>query len=155
MVCTICSSQCLCMPSFLHQPTPPTPTPPLCIPSPSLFQHLCWVHARASDKALCVPSLGNLPRFSSCLPAPPSWKPHNCLPLSPTILLQPVRSPRGQQTQPGPERNTLKLLNPHLPRKGGALGRRWIHHVWTHREQPLHIMITHFATLVQDIKVNS
>lgn len=147
MVCTICSSQCLCMPSLLHQPTPPPTPPPLCIPSPSLFQHLCWVRARASDKALCVPSLGNLPRFSSCLPAPPSWKPHNCLPLSPTILLQAVRSPKGQQTQPGPVRNTLKLLNHHLPKKGGALSRRLIHsHVWTHREQPLHIVITHFAT---------
>lgn len=70
--------------------------PPLfCIPSPSLFQHLCWVHARASDKALCVPSLGNLPRFSSWLPAPPSWKPHNCLPFSctPQSLSNPGRFP--------------------------------------------------------------
>lgn len=90
MVHPICSSRCVYMPSFLD-----CPTPFFCIPSASLFQHLCWVHARASDKALCVPCLGNLPRFSSWLPAPPSWKPHNCLPFScsPQSLFQPGRSP--------------------------------------------------------------
>lgn len=40
----------------------------------SLFQHLCWEHAWASDKAASVSSLGTLPRFTSWLPAPPSWK---------------------------------------------------------------------------------
>lgn len=91
IVHTICSSGCVCMPSFLDCPTPP---PFFLYPLPSLFQHLCWVHARASDKALCVPSFGNLPCFSSWLPAPPSWKPHNFLPFSPTIPLRPLKASR-------------------------------------------------------------
>lgn len=53
--------------SFLDRPTPL-----FCIPSPSLFQHLCWVHAQASDKALCVPNPGNPPHFS-----PSGFLPHH------------------------------------------------------------------------------
>lgn len=118
----ICSSRCACTPSFLDCP----PTSPLFyIPSPSLFQHLCWVHARASDKALCVPSLGNLPCFSSWLPAPPSWKPHNCLPFSPTLrdpasstrLVQFAPTPPRPADAPGSKQNTLKLLDPHSPKE--------------------------------------
>ncbi len=150
MVCTICSSRCVYMPSFLDWPTPL-----FCIPSSSVFQHLCWVQARASDKALCVPSLGDLPCFSSWLLAPPSWKPHNCLPFSSTIPLQPDRSPKGQQTHPGPDRNTLKPLDPHLSRKGETLslckvlGRRWRQ---SQGEQPLHNAISHFAASGHEIK---
>lgn len=71
-----------CAHAFLFLDCPP---PLFCIPSPNLLQHLCWVHAQASDKALCVPSLGNQPCFSLWLRSLPSWKPHNCLPISPTV----------------------------------------------------------------------
>lgn len=156
MIQPICSFRCVCTPFFLDCPTPP-PFFFFCIPSPTHFQHLCWVHARASDKALCVPSLGNLPCFSSWLPAPPSWKPHNCLPFSRTLqsLSKPVRplklSRRTQvETQNGP-----RPRDPHHARKGeavpacGALRRRWRH---SQGEQPVHNVISHFAALGHEIK---
>lgn len=90
------------------------PTPTLFLyPSPSLFQHLCWVHARASDKALCVPSFGNLPCFSSWLPAPPSWKPHNFLPFSLTIPPRPLKaSRRTHQVQTETPRSCSTHISP-------------------------------------------
>lgn len=72
-----------------------------------------------------------------------------------TIPLQPDRSPKGQQTHPVPDRNTLYLLDPHLSRKGEALsvckalGRRWRR---SQGEQPLHNAISHFAALGHEIK---
>lgn len=90
--------------------------PLLCMPSPSLFQHLCWVHARASDKPLCVPSLGSLPRFSSWLAAPPSWKPHNCLPFSCTpqsfsSLAGPLKTIRRTHVETESPQNTSTYIS--------------------------------------------
>jgi len=89
------SSKCVCMPSCLDCPILPRLF--LCIPSPSLSQHLCWVHAQVSDKALCVPSLGKLPSFPpGCLPRHPgnlttAW------PSPPTIPLQPTGPPKASR----------------------------------------------------------
>lgn len=156
MAHSVCSSRC---DSFLDCPAPTFFY--FASPSPSLFQHLCWVHARASDKALCVPSFGSLPRFSSWLLAPPSWKPHNCLPFSctPQSLCNPAGPLKDPQTHPGPDRNTPKLHDPHFlkikKRDGEAVsvceapGGRWRR---SQGEQPLHNAISHFAALGHEIK---
>lgn len=118
MVCTICSSRCVCVPSFLDCPTPP----------PFLYPF---------TQPLSAPVLGARPGFRQGSVCSQPWQPAMLLLLAPcpailetsqlfallppTIPLQPDRSPKGQQTHPSPDSNTLKLLDPHLPRKGEAL----------------------------------
>lgn len=141
MVCTICFSRCVCMPSFLDCPTPPF--------SVSLHP------ASFSTCAGCMPGLQTrlyvFPALATCHASPPGSlprRPGNLTTVCPSPL--PSRSPKGQQTYPGPARNTLKVPDQHLSGKGEALsvykalGRRW--------RQPLHNAISHLAASGHKIK---
>lgn len=158
IVHSICSLQCVCMLFFSFFLLPWLSFPLfLCIPSPSLFQHLCWVHARASDKALCVPSPWQpamLPFLARC-PTILETSQLFALLLYATIPLQPGRSPEDRRTHPCRDRITLKHLDLHLLRKGEevsvrkAMSERWS---WSQGEQSLHYAISHFAALGHKIK---
>lgn len=98
----------------------------LSYPPPLLFVSLA--------QPLSAPVLGARPGFRQGSVCSQLWQPAMLLFLapSPTILetsqlfallpYNPSPSPKGQQTDPpGPDRNTLKLLDPHISRKGEAL----------------------------------
>lgn len=121
--------------------------------------------ASFSTCAGCMPGLQTrlcvFPALATCHTSLPGSLPHHpgnlttVCPSPPTIPLQPDQSPKGQQTHPGPDRNTPKPLNPHLSRKGEALsvcralGRGWIQ---SQGELPLHNAISHFAASGHEIK---
>ena len=118
MVCTIYSSRRVCMPSFLDWPTPPFLYP--------------------FTQPLSAPVLGACPGFRQGSVCSQPWQPATLLFLAPclTILetsqlfallpaLQSLSSPdrclKGQQTHPGPDRNTPKPFGPHLTGIGEAV----------------------------------
>lgn len=109
MVCTICSSRCVCMPSSLDWPTP------------AFFLY-------AFTQPLSAPVLGACPGFRQGAVCSQPWQPATLLSLAPcpTILetsqlfaLLPYNpSPaltdpqKAKQSHPGPDRNTPEATRP-------------------------------------------
>lgn len=95
------------------------PHPPLSLfvsLQPASFSTCAGCMPRLQDKAPCVPGFGNLPLFS-----PPGSLPHhpgNLTTVCPSLSL-PMRLDlfRPASSTPGPDRNTLKELDPHLKRE--------------------------------------